>query len=68
MLKKKLHSLVTSRSLSEIGNFEIIHDSNATQIMGGENACPMLSNCGNYKGDCPNLTTCGTYSSSEIIP
>ncbi|WEA03862.1 hypothetical protein [Mucilaginibacter sp. SJ] len=64
MLKKKLQSLVAKNNLGAQNNFEIIHDQNAAQIIGGVLACPMLSTCGTYTGDCPNLTQCGTYSDS----
>jgi hypothetical protein len=62
MLKKKVMSLVEKNKLGEAGNFEVITDSSAAQLVGGLLSCPSLSTCGTYNGDCSNLTACGTYN------
>ncbi|QJD96256.1 hypothetical protein HH214_10465 [Mucilaginibacter robiniae] len=62
MLKNKIQTLVTRENLGDRGNFEIIYDSNAADILGGLEACPYLGKCGTYTGDCQNLTNCGTYT------
>jgi hypothetical protein len=62
MLKKKVMSLVEKNRLGEASNFEVITDSNAALLIGGEASCPSLTTCGTYNGDCSNLTGCGTYN------
>ena len=57
MLKNKLKALVTTENLGEQINFQVIHDSAASQITGGNN----LPACGLYIGICPGLAVCGTY-------
>lgn len=62
MLKKKIQSLVAEEKLGNEGNFQIIYDSNAVNVIGGGvEACPRLSNCDNFTGDCQALSTCGVY-------
>jgi len=64
MFKKKMKDFVTRINLDGDGNFEIIHDSQASLILGGtaQDPCPNLTTCGTFNGNCSNLTSCGNYN------
>jgi hypothetical protein len=64
MLKKKMQLLALEKKSSAVGQFEIISDADAAEVLGGNDppVCGNLTSCGSYKGDCSKLQSCGTYS------
>jgi len=65
MLKKRVQSLVSKQSLINDSSFEIIHDADALNIVGGVGTCSKLQTCGTFSGYCPNLTSCTSYTAPE---
>jgi hypothetical protein len=60
MLKRKIQALAAAEGLPVAGHFEIIHDSNATQFVGGD--CSQLVDCNQYVGPpCDTLVNCNRY-------
>lgn len=59
MLRKKIQELLLSETHKGEKKFEVIHESAAAQIVGGD--CTSLENCQQFQGTCGSLTSCGTF-------
>lgn len=64
MLKSKIQAMVAKSGINRDTKFEIIHDANAAEIIGGD-GCPNLTDCGTFTGDCGLLAKCGTYKENS---
>jgi len=59
MLKKKIQKLLLASPNENDKRFEVIRDTAAEKIVGGE--CQDLFNCNVFNGSCPPLLTCSRY-------
>jgi hypothetical protein len=61
MLKRKMNEFKKDNYRPTKDLFEIINDSDASNLRGGE-ACGELQSCGTFEGDCSTLNNCTTFT------